>query len=182
MRLSSRSPSAAGVAKPVGEVRFGDLRRRLAAGPPPRLDPAVEDVQPVGRISIQAQQPVATDRLPVHPDVVVEDDPVALAHAPPPQQSRDLVGRWHEPFPLDIACLGRRAPEGQLLVQVAVCGARDVSLVVDPPIGRDVDEPEIRVGDVLGEPGSGHGRPGIGRTGAVVPVARSFVLGGTPRC
>ena len=143
-------------AEPVGEVGLGHLGRGLAARPAPGFDPAVEDVDPVGWIAIQAEEPVTADRLPVHPDVVVEDDPIAVPDSPAPERARRLIGRRDQPLALGVAGLGSRSLERELLVQVAVRRARDVALVVHAPIGRDMDEPKIRIGEVLGEPGRRH--------------------------
>ena len=152
MSESSRSPSVDRTAKPVREVGLGDLGGRRLAGAPPGLDAAVEDVQPLLREPIEPHEPVAADGLPVEPDVVVEDDPVALADPPSTEDVGDELGGRDEPLALGVAGLGGRALERELLVEVAVGRARDVPLVVDAPVGRDVDEPDVGVVEVLGQP------------------------------
>ena len=47
-------------------------------------------------------------------------------------------------------------------MQIAVDGAWDVALVVDAPVRRDVDEPEIGVVEVVGQPVHADQPAGIG--------------------
>ena len=114
--------------------------------PPSRMCSAL------AREAIQAQQPVAADRLSVQPDVVVEHDPVALADPPATQDGLGLlgVGTSHSRSASPVS--GAVPAQGELLVQVAVCRARDVALVVDAPVGRDVDDAQVRVIEVRRQP------------------------------
>src|SRR6478672_151548 len=139
-------------AQRVGQVRLGDVGRRLLAGAPPGLDPPVEDVEPLGGEAVQAQEPIAADRLAIEADVVVEHDVIAVADAPSTQDLTDLIARRDEPLALGVAGLRGRALERELLVEVAVHRAWDVSLVEDATIRGDVDDPHVGIAEVLGEP------------------------------
>ena len=148
---SSRFPSLTGLRAPA-LGRRGDLGRRRETGPPPGLDAAVEDVEARLRESIEAQQPVGADGLSIEADVVVEDDPVAIADAPPAQDGLGLLGGRDQPLALGVARLGRGAAQGHLPMEVAVDGAWDVALVVDAPVRGDMDDPQIGVVEVGGQP------------------------------
>ena len=116
------------------------------------VHPAIEDMQAVGREPVQAEEPVAADRLAVHADVVVEDDPIAVADAPTPQDVGDLVGAGDQPLAFGVAGLGRGPAQGDLSMEVAVNGARDVASVENATVRRDVDDPQVGVVQVIGQP------------------------------
>ena len=131
-------------------VRF--LARRLLAGTRPSLDAAIEHVQPVVRIAVEPEKPIAADRLAVHPDVVVEHDPIAITDAPSPQDVGNLAGAWDQPLAFGVAGLGRGPAQRDLPMEIAVDGARDVATVEDAAVRRDVDDAQVGVVKMFGQP------------------------------
>ena len=163
----------------VGQVGRRHVGRGLELRPPPGPDAAVHDVDAVLREAVHPQQPVAADGLTVEPDVVVQHEAVALSDAPLPKHVHDLLPGRDEPLAFGVARLRRRAAKGQLRVEVAADGPRQVPPVVHAPIRRHVHDPEVLVVKVLVDPGHRHERTRI--PARVRPGRRRAHQGARPR-
>ena len=80
---------------------------------------------------------------------------------PLPKHVQHLLPGRNEPLAFGVARLRRRAAEGQLRVEVAADGPRQVPPVVHAPIRRHVHDPQVLVAKVLVDPGRRHERTGI---------------------
>ena len=135
-------------------------------------------MQPVLRIAVEPEEPVAADRLAVHPDVVVEDDPIAITDAPTPQDVGDLVRARDQPLAFGVASLGRGPAQGDLSMEIAVNSARDVASVENATVRRDVDDPQVGVVQVIGQPVDADERTGS-RSGVRLRDHRPMLAGDT---
>ena len=128
MSESSRSWSRSVASTGFSDRGFGRGRAPLRQ---PDRQPAVEEVDPFPRETVQAHQPVATDRLAVQTRVVVEDDAPARGDAPRGQGAGHVFTRRQEVLARDVARLRPVTGFGQVHVHVHEDGAGQMRPVVD---------------------------------------------------